>query len=100
LTLWSRLLTVFGWLGLPGTFGLDGRVRSGDSVQAFARQILKCRLHAPPGFGGALGAAFHANALVNGSLFGSLRTVDYEELAREFDDGCVLMHADLPVADD
>jgi hypothetical protein len=75
---------------------MDGRIRFGPLVEALAFHVLEGGLHVPPGFGGAFGAVFHANALMNGRLLGSLRAMDHEELAREFDDGCVV-HADLPV---
>jgi hypothetical protein len=65
-------------------------------MQAIAFQILQRRLDATPGLGGALGPILHANALMDGRFLRSFRSMDYEKLAREFDDGCVL-HADLPV---
>jgi hypothetical protein len=65
-------------------------------MEAIALDILERRLNAAPSLGGALGPAFHANPLMDGRFFRSLRAMDHEKLAREFDDGCVL-HADLPV---
>jgi hypothetical protein len=67
-------------------------------VQAVALHVLKGGLDVAPGLGGAIGATFRANALMNRSFFRGFRTMDHEELASEFDDGCV-MHADLPFFD-
>jgi hypothetical protein len=65
-------------------------------MEAIASQVVKRRLDVPPGLGGALGTVFHANALMDGRFLCGVRAMNREELAREFDDGCVL-HADLPV---
>ena len=75
--------------------GLNPAIQPGHSVEAIGLYVLERGLDAPPGLGSALGAVFHANALMDGGLLGSLRAMDHQELAREFDDGCV-MHADLP----
>jgi hypothetical protein len=65
-------------------------------MEAIALQILERGLDAAPSLGSSVGAVFDANALMDGGLFGSLRAMDHQELAREFDYVCVL-HADLPV---
>ena len=61
--------------------------------------VLEGGLDIAPGLGGALGAIFHANALMHFCFFARLHAMNDEKLAGKFDDGCVL-HADLPFSVD
>jgi hypothetical protein len=66
-------------------------------VEAGSVHIPEGGLDMAPGLGGTIGTIFHANALVELCFFTRLPAMNDEKLASEFDDGCVLLHADLPV---